>query len=155
MDIPETVIAIPSRSGNGFTAGKEYTWTYISRVYGTRNDNDHERMINTDTLLLGKQCPHLTSYQGKCGELPAQIGRWQIKRDLTKDEIDMLHKAIDAWLPDAQRVGSLHANWDLIFDARALIEGKQTLLSGTKPHVFNEIMKYYKEPKDEKQFDPY
>jgi len=45
------VKAIPTRSGNGFTKDKEYTFTHeINGLYVTYNDNGHERYEDFDDI---------------------------------------------------------------------------------------------------------
>lgn len=40
-----------------------------------------------------------------------------------------IRTAVDKLRLAAETVGGMHSNWDLIFDAEALLAGKQTLLS--------------------------
>ena len=52
------------------------------------------------------------------------------------DDDRELIRRIEAALPAARaaasRVGSMHANWDVIFDYEALCAGKTIMLAGTK-----------------------
>ncbi len=54
----------PTKSGNGFTAGKVYTATidetsWKNSLLRTFNDNGHERFISADDIDSGKPSAHL------------------------------------------------------------------------------------------------
>lgn len=53
---------------------------------------------------------------------------------------DALRRRIIAWRAIAEPVGPLHALWDVISDADALLAGRETILPGTPDEVYAELM---------------
>lgn len=48
--------------------------------------------------------------------------------DLTPRQREILTKKVREWRIEAEPYGTLHANWDLIFDGEALLAGRETFL---------------------------
>lgn len=61
MSRPKTVTATPNKSGNGFKAGREYTFTQIRdlNVWETTVLADYRRVVSEDVLFEGSPSPHL------------------------------------------------------------------------------------------------
>ena len=58
----EVIHAIPTESGNGFTAGKVYTFRHkINGLYVTLNDNGHERF---ESYPFSQHSAHLWTGRG-------------------------------------------------------------------------------------------
>lgn len=47
---------------------------------------------------------------------------------MTEAQAQELRDSITRWRSEAERVGPVHARWEWIFDAEALLAGKRTVL---------------------------
>ena len=47
---------------------------------------------------------------------------------LTSDQVRQVKRKVSEWRERASFAGPQHSLWDLIFDAEALLDGKQTIL---------------------------
>lgn len=75
---PTQINVRPTKSGNGFTAGKVYNWEWHKRsVYRCLNDNGHERFecySYDSSEPFGPRSPHL--WDGS-GVYEFTAGRWE------------------------------------------------------------------------------
>ncbi len=64
---------------------------------------------------------------------------------MTPLERERLQELIIVGRKVATPVGSMHSLWDVIFDAEALLKGKETLLKGTEQEVHKQLVEWLEE----------
>lgn len=66
---------------------------------------------------------------------------------ITEEQRQRLAELIPPSRAAAAEVGTMHSDWDAIFDAEALLAGGQTLLRGTPAEVADKVIAMLDRPK--------